>query len=95
MLSLRFRSLVLDLHIDRVDAFLGAVDDDADAEPEGTKDIKQALFEPAGAEECDRGVDEHEIQPHLGRAGGQVGDLELICSTKGQKRIDHQAAHPQ
>ena len=96
ILFLRFGFFrAFDLHVEGVDSFLGAVDNDADTKPEGTKDIEQAPFEPAEAEECDRSVDEHKIQPHLGRAGGQVGNLELVGRTEGQKGVNHQAAHPQ
>ena len=87
--------MLFDFHVEGVDAFLGAEDDDADTEPEGTKDINNRFFEPAETEDCDCGVKQHKIQPHLGWAGGQVGDLELAGRAEGQKRIDHQTAHPQ
>lgn len=75
--------------------FLSTKNDSDDAEPEGAEDAKNPFFEPVNAEDRDRGVEDHKIQPHLGRAGGQIGDLELIGCPEGQERVNHQAAHPQ
>lgn len=87
--------LVFDFHVEGVDVLLGAGDDDNNAEPEGDEDIDNRFFEPAGAEEGNGGVDEHGIQPHLGRAGAQVGDFERIGGPEAEKGVDHQAAHTQ